>query len=100
VLFVPFFALHVPDYHKIELKILHLKAWGKRLLQLVRLVRVGNPQCVQVTAAADFELGHIAGLLDFDRLCVLATCRQQEFLNFRDLLRLRWNRKFKGGVCC
>ena len=39
---------------------------GKGLLELVRLVRVGHAEGVQVLAAAHLEFGLVARLLDFD----------------------------------
>ncbi len=45
----------------------------QRLLQLLRLVVVGDAQGVEVARAADLELGHARGLLDLHRLGVLPT---------------------------
>eukprot|EP00275_Glaucocystis_incrassata_P000459 EC119323.1.p1 GENE.EC119323.1~~EC119323.1.p1 ORF type:complete len:109 (-),score=14.44 EC119323.1:23-349(-) len=70
-----------------SLQILHSQAWGKGLLELVGLLRVCDTQRVQIPTASDFELRYTSRLLDLDRLGVLPTSRQQEVLDFVNLLR-------------
>lgn len=63
------------------------KTRGQGLLQLISLVGVEDAQGVQVLGAPDFELDDILGALDLDAPGVLAPGRQEEVLDFVDLLR-------------
>ena len=69
------------------------------MLQFIGLVSIGDPESVQIAAAADLELCDVSALLDFHSFCILAACREQELLDFSDLLGLQSStskRKIKG----
>ena len=69
----------------------HVEPRGQRLLQLARLLGVGDDERVEVARAADLELGRaVGGLLDADGASVLAAGREEEVLDLVDLLRLRF----------
>ena len=67
---------------------LHLTR-GKGLLELISLIGVSNAKSIEIAAAADLELGHIASLLDLDGFSVLAASRKEELLDFLNLLGLQ-----------
>jgi len=61
----------------------------KRLLQFICLVRVFHAQGVQISGAADLELGDITSLLNLHRSSVLTTSSQEKLLDFLDSLWLQ-----------
>ena len=80
----------------------HVEPRGQRLLELARLLGVGDDERVEVARAADLELGDpTRGLLDADGAGVLATGREEEVLDLVDLLRLLFfsGYGFGVGVC-
>ena len=75
----------------------HVEPGRERLLQLARLLGVGDDERVEVARAADLELGHASGgLLDADGAGVLAAGGQEEVLDLVDLLRLGVFEEVKG----
>jgi len=77
----------------------HVEPRGQRLLELARLLGVGDNERVEVARAADLELGDpTRGLLDADGTGVLATGREEEVLDLVDLLRLLFFSGFGFGV--
>ena len=71
---------------------------GQRLLELVGLVGVGNAQGVEVAAAADLELGHLAALLDLHGGGILPPGGEEELLNLLNLLGLQKQGEGRRGA--
>jgi len=63
---------------------------GERLLKLLGLGSIVDDKGVQVTGAANLELGLAAVLLDTAGLGVLSASNLEELLNVLDLLRHDW----------
>lgn len=69
------------------LDLFHLQSWWQRLTELLGLFTVLNDQGVEVTGAANLELGAVLVLLDLDRLGVLSAGGQKKVLDLLDFLR-------------
>lgn len=65
------------------------QTWGKRLLQLVSLLRVKDAESVQIFRTTDLELYHIFAPLYLHRTCILPSSSEKKILNLVYLLRLR-----------
>jgi len=70
----------------ISLDVFLLKTWGKRLSQLLSLLRVSYNKCIQITAATDLKFGLVASLADLDHLSVTAASLLKEIPDVCDLL--------------
>ena len=71
-----------------HLQVLDVKTWRKRLFQLVGLLGVNDDKSVKVSGASDLELDVRLGLHDLDRPGILSARREEEVLDFVDLLWL------------
>ena len=79
-----------------HLQVLDVKTWRKRLLQLVGLFGVTHDEGVEVPGAPHLELDVRFGLHDLDRPGILSARREEEVLDFVNLL---WLRDGKRSTC-
>jgi hypothetical protein len=66
-----------------------VKTRWKRLFQFISLVGILDAESVEISGAANLELGNVPSLLNLDGTSVLATSSKEKLLNFFNSLWLQ-----------